>query len=116
MKERVNIDKGGLYYKTFFCNWKSVFSQGPFAILRIIAAVNSKAGKTLSNYCNLHLPFSEVQEVFSQFDKDGDGCVSTNTLGAVIRSVGLNPAESEISALKDEFDGECKSLCWSKLV
>ncbi len=53
-------------------------------------------------------PIVEVQEAFSLFDKDGDGCVTSKDLGPVLRSTGLNPAEAEISALVDEFDAEGK--------
>ena len=50
--------------------------------------------------------FSDVQEVFSFFDKDGDGCVISRDLGPVLRSTGLNPTEAEITGLIDDFDTE----------
>ena len=49
-------------------------------------------------------PFAEVQEVFSFFDKDGDGAIVIKELGAVLRSLGFNPEESEINALIEEND------------
>ncbi|CAD5112518.1 DgyrCDS1730 [Dimorphilus gyrociliatus] len=47
---------------------------------------------------------AEIQEVFSFFDKDGDGCITTRELGPVLRSLGHNPADSEINRLLEEFD------------
>ena len=49
-----------------------------------------------------------MQEAFSLFDKDGDGCIATKDLGPVLRSIGLNPAEAEINALIDEYDPDGK--------
>ena len=57
--------------------------------------------------------FAEVQEVFSFFDKDGDGAIVIKELGPVLRSLGYNPEEAEISALIEEHDkdGKCDSPC-----
>ena len=49
---------------------------------------------------------AEIQEVFSLFDKDGDGNILMRELGPVLRSLGHNPAEAEISKLMDEFDAD----------
>jgi calmodulin len=35
------------------------------------------------------------------FDKDGDGTISTNELGACLRSLGQNPTEQEVEELID---------------
>ena len=38
----------------------------------------------------------EFKEAFSLFDKDGDGTISINELGTVLRSLGQNPTEQEL--------------------
>ena len=41
----------------------------------------------------------EYKEAFSLFDKDGDGFISNAEFATVIRSMGINPLESEIAEL-----------------
>ena len=36
------------------------------------------------------------KEAFSQFDKNGDGSISTKELSNVMRSLGQNPTEAEL--------------------
>ena len=38
----------------------------------------------------------EYREAFQMFDKNGDGCISVNELGTVMRSVGQNPNNEEL--------------------
>lgn len=38
------------------------------------------------------------------FDKDSDGKITTNELGTVMRSLGQNPTESELSDMVNEVD------------
>lgn len=40
---------------------------------------------------------SEYKEAFSLFDENGDGTISTKELGTVMRSLGQNPTEAELS-------------------
>ena len=47
---------------------------------------------------------ADVQEVFSVFDKDGDGAIVIKELGKVLRSLGFNPEETEINFLMEEYD------------
>jgi len=49
---------------------------------------------------------SEFKEAFSLFDKDGDGTITTVELGTVMRSLGLNPTETEIQDLVNEVDAD----------
>ncbi|KAK2166739.1 hypothetical protein LSH36_36g08049 [Paralvinella palmiformis] len=49
---------------------------------------------------------AEVQEVFSLFDKDGDGAISTRELGPLLRSLGFNPSDADIQKLTSEVDTE----------
>ncbi|KAL5007929.1 hypothetical protein ScPMuIL_013510 [Solemya velum] len=48
--------------------------------------------------------YSEMKEVYSLFDKDGDGNITTKELGPVMRTLNLNPAESELQELANEIE------------
>jgi len=41
----------------------------------------------------------EVKECFTLFDKDGDGKISCQELGTLIRSLGQNPTEAEVEEI-----------------
>ena len=47
---------------------------------------------------------SELKEAFLLFDKDGGGSISGSELGAVMRSLGQNPSEEELSEMIAEVD------------
>eukprot|EP01132_Coremiostelium_polycephalum_P006765 gene6765-8390_t len=49
---------------------------------------------------------SEFKEAFALFDKDGDGCITTKELGTVMRSLGQNPTEAELSDMINEVDAD----------
>ncbi|RCI05313.1 Calmodulin-like protein 1, partial [Rhizopus stolonifer] len=38
----------------------------------------------------------EYREAFQLFDKNGDGSISANELGVVLRSFGMNPSDAEL--------------------
>ena len=40
---------------------------------------------------------AEFKEAFSVFDKDGDGTISEKEIGTVMRTLGLNPTEEELT-------------------
>lgn len=46
----------------------------------------------------------EFRVAFNLLDKDGDGVVATAELGLVLRSLGLNPPESELQRMIDDID------------
>ena len=47
---------------------------------------------------------AEIKEAFSFFDKDGDGIISTEYMGLLVRSLNQNPTNSEIEAMIREVD------------
>lgn len=47
---------------------------------------------------------AEYKEVFSMFDRDGDGTVDAEELGAVMGSLGVNPSDAEIQQMIEEVD------------
>ena len=46
----------------------------------------------------------EFREAFLMFDRDGDGTITTNELGTVMRSLGQNPTEIELQDMINEID------------
>ena len=46
------------------------------------------------------------KEAFSKFDVDGDGTITTDELGTVMRSLGQNPTEAELKELIEEVDDD----------
>ena len=40
------------------------------------------------------------------FDKNGDGCISVNELGTVMRSVGQNPNNEELQTIINDVDAD----------
>ncbi len=48
--------------------------------------------------------FSEYQEAFLVFDRDGDGTVTVSEIGLVMKSLGQNPTEAEIKTMVREVD------------
>ena len=47
---------------------------------------------------------AEWKDAFTLFDKDGDGTISDEELGIVMRSLGQNPTEQELQDLIAEHD------------
>ncbi|THU74099.1 hypothetical protein C4D60_Mb04t29780 [Musa balbisiana] len=48
----------------------------------------------------------EFQEAFCLFDKDGDGCITLEELGTVIKSLGQDPSEEELQEMIREVDSD----------
>ncbi|CZR64427.1 probable calmodulin [Phialocephala subalpina] len=46
----------------------------------------------------------EFKRVFSLFDKNGDGNITSSELGAVMKSLGQNPSETELQDIVNEGD------------
>ena len=47
---------------------------------------------------------TEFKEAFSFFDKDGDGAITIEELGTVMRSLGSHPTERELQDMINEVD------------
>lgn len=47
---------------------------------------------------------AEFQEAFNLFDKDGDGKITSQELGIVMRSLGQRPTEAELRDMVNEVD------------
>lgn len=66
---------------------------------------SSKTDNYISNYNRL-----EFREAFSLFDRDGDGTITTNELGTVMRSLGQNPTETELQDMINEVDEDGRTI------
>ncbi|KAG6525769.1 hypothetical protein ZIOFF_015739 [Zingiber officinale] len=49
---------------------------------------------------------TEFQEAFCLFDRDGDGRITLEELGAVIKSLGQSPSEEELREMIQEIDAD----------
>lgn len=49
---------------------------------------------------------AEFKEAFSLFDKNGDGTISDKELGVVMRAIGQNPTEAELTDMINEVDAD----------
>ena len=56
------------------------------------------------------LPLLEFKEAFSLFDAKGNGSISEQDLGVVMRSLGQNPTEKEIETMIKEVDVDGKYI------
>ena len=52
--------------------------------------------------------FSDVEDAMFLFAYDDSKRVSTKEVGAVIRSVGLNPTEAELKDIQNIVQSQCK--------
>jgi len=53
---------------------------------------------------------AELKEAFSLFDRDGDGCITTQELGTVLRAVGKSPTDAEVAKITKEVDPDGRGL------
>jgi len=58
----------------------------------------------------------QIQECFSIFDKDNDNRISIEELGPVLRSLGKNPTNAELNAIKDELKAKDFDIGTLKIV
>lgn len=47
---------------------------------------------------------ASIKEAFAMFDKDGDGFITTNELGTVMRSLGQNPTQAELQDMINDVN------------
>ena len=53
---------------------------------------------------------AEIREIFSLFDKDSDGYVSTSELGTIVRGLNFNPSVTEVDEMIKDVDPEGRGL------
>eukprot|EP00105_Crassostrea_gigas_P031105 XP_011453688.2 PREDICTED: uncharacterized protein LOC105346686 [Crassostrea gigas] len=53
----------------------------------------------------------ELREAFRLFDKDGDGSITTDELGTVMRNLGQFPSSDELNLMLKEIDIDGQYLC-----
>lgn len=49
---------------------------------------------------------ARIKEVFSLFDRDSDGTITTREFGTVMRMLGQNPTDAELLDMINEFDAD----------
>ncbi|XP_071164321.1 calmodulin-like isoform X1 [Mytilus edulis] len=49
---------------------------------------------------------AELKDVFSSFDQDGDGMITTKELGTVLGQLGMHPSEAELHDMIDAVDSD----------
>lgn len=50
----------------------------------------------------------EYKDVFTYFDKDGDGMITTKELSIVMRSMGKSPSEADLQDMIERVDADGK--------
>ncbi|XP_057354111.1 calmodulin-like [Manis pentadactyla] len=53
---------------------------------------------------------AELKEAFSKFDKDGDGSINTQELGAVMQALGKNLSEAELKEIISKVDTDADGV------
>lgn len=59
---------------------------------------------------SLVLVNSEYREAFKLFDKDGNGSITVEELVAILKNLGQNPTDAEISDIVSEVDADGTSV------
>lgn len=55
--------------------------------------------------------FSEYQDAFALFDKDGNGTITTKELGRTMRQLGFHFGEQDLHDMISEVDADGQSIC-----
>ena len=79
-------------------------------VIHGIIAVTLKRYSRVCSQRSTNLLFLEYRDAFKFFDKDGNGYITTRELGAIMRSLGQNPTETELQDMVNEvdYDGKVK--------
>ena len=56
------------------------------------------------------LDLAQARETFSLYDRTGHGTIQADVVGAVVRSLGANPADTEVNALVEQYDPQASGL------
>jgi calmodulin len=68
------------------------------------------------DYLKLHFmmySITELREAFKLFDKDGDGSITAEELGTVMRNLGQFPSMDELNMMLKEIDIDGMFLSYS---
>lgn len=88
--------------RTIVGNGRDTFS------LSIMPYIHNCASASTSLSSLSYDQMEEFKIAFELFDKDGDGCVTAKELGAVMRAIGLDPSEEELTNLVMRIDDDGK--------
>ncbi|KAJ8772169.1 hypothetical protein K2173_027346 [Erythroxylum novogranatense] len=70
-------------------------------------ATSHNASTTSSNSSSLHLQnFDDLKRVFNQFDTNGDGKISLDELGDVLKSMGSTYTQAELDRVMKDVDAD----------
>ncbi len=58
---------------------------------------------------------TDLKETFALFDKDGDGNITMEELGIVLRSLGQSPTEAELQDIINEVDSDGTNNLFSSI-
>ena len=68
-----------------------------------LAQTNQRA-RVLKKQASAKLKVQELREAFQFFDRNGNGCIEADELGAVMRSLGYKATEKEVRDMINEAD------------
>ena len=93
-----------LVYGTLKTRMKQVETGVPYFDFFFVEMLYYFSSQQRRAHAHQREQIAKFKEAFYLFDKDGDGTISTQELGTVMRSLGQNPTQAELNAEINEFD------------